>query len=150
MSASPHAVRKVNDTLTIGGVARLTGVTAKTIRYYEARGVVAAPVRADNGYRVYDEQAVHILRFIKRARALGFSLADVEDLLALWGNEGRSSADVKGLAQRHIQEIEQKLAELQGMRRTLLELVNRCHGDDRPSCPILDELAEADTHNSGS
>jgi len=131
------------ETLTIGGVARLTGVPAKTIRYYEARGVVAPPVRASNGYRVYDEQDVHILRFIKRARALGFSLADVEGLLALWGDEGRSSADVKALAERHIQEIERKIAELEGMRGTLRELMHRCHGDERPSCPILDELAEA-------
>ena len=140
----------MKDVLTIGRVARLSGLPAKTIRFYEERGVVAPPSRAENGYRVYDEQAVHMLRFIKRARALGFSLLDVEGLLALWSDQRRSSADVKALAERHIAEIEHKLAELEGMRRTLRELVDRCHGDHRPTCPILEELAEPEDNKPRS
>lgn len=127
--------------MVIGEVARLTGVTAKTIRYYEDTGLIPRAGRAPNGYRVYDRPAVHMLRFIKRARDLGFSVKDVGNLLALWADKGRESAEVKELTLRHLKDIERKIEQLESLRGTLLHLVERCHGDQRPDCPILDELA---------
>jgi Cu(I)-responsive transcriptional regulator len=129
--------------MNIGETARASGVAAKTIRYYEEIGLVRAAKRAPNGYRRYDEHDVQRLRFVQRARSLGFSIDDVRSLLALWGNRRRASADVKRLAMRHVAEVDRRVAELQGMRATLMHLVERCHGDDRPHCPILDELAGA-------
>lgn len=129
-------------TYTIGEVAQLSRIPTKTIRYYEEVGLLRPAKRAANGYRVYDERSVHVLRFISRARSLGFPLKDVADLLALWGDKRRTSARVKQLAQAHIGAIERKLAELETMRSTLKELVHRCHGDDRPDCPILDDLGQ--------
>ena len=129
-------------TYTIGDVAERTGIPTKTIRYYEEVSLLKPAKRAANGYRMYDERSVHVLRFISRARSLGFPLKDVGDLLALWGDKRRTSARVKQLAQAHIESIERKLAELEAMRSTLQELVHRCHGDDRPDCPILDDLAQ--------
>ncbi|MEQ9320245.1 MAG: Cu(I)-responsive transcriptional regulator [Polyangiaceae bacterium] len=127
--------------MKIGEVAESSGVPAKTIRYYEEVGLLPEPERADNGYRAYERQSVELLRFIARARGLGFSLDDVRDLVDLWQDKDRASADVRRLAKDQIAAIDEKLAELQSMRRTLSTLVERCHGDDRPDCPILDELA---------
>jgi MerR family copper efflux transcriptional regulator len=126
---------------TIGRVAEMSGVPAKTIRYYEDVRLLPPARRSGNGYRVYDDRSVHVLRFIHRARGLGFSIKEVEDLLQLWHDKRRKSASVKALAQGHIAAIEQKLSELEAMRATLQTLVDRCHGDHRPDCPILDDLA---------
>jgi MerR family transcriptional regulator, copper efflux regulator len=130
-----------NDPMNIGRVADQSGVTAKTIRYYESIGLIEAPDRAANGYRQYDRRDVETLRFIQRARELGFSLADVGDLLALWRDKSRASADVKSMALRHVAEMEKRIADLDSLRRTLVDLTDRCHGDDRPDCPILEDLA---------
>lgn len=131
----------MSEALVIGEVARRTGVPAKTIRYYEETGLIPEAGRAANGYRVYDARAVHLLRFVKRARDLGFSMQEVSSLLALWADEDRSSADVKKLATQHLQDIERKIAELQSLRRTMQTLVKSCNGDNRPDCPILADLA---------
>ncbi len=120
----------------------MSGLPTKTIRYYEQVGLLPAPQRAENGYRLYAPKAVNELRFISRARGLGFGLKTVESLLGLWSDQQRSSAEVRTLAQSQIDVIEHKLAELQSMRATLVDLVERCHGDDRPDCPILEELAD--------
>ena len=128
--------------MTIGRIAKLSGVPAKTIRYYEEIGLLPAAERAANGYRVYDARAVNVLRFASRARSLGFPIRDVESLLALWGDEQRKSSEVRAIARGQIVAIDHKIAELEGMRATLQHLVERCHGDDRPECPILDELAD--------
>ena len=128
--------------MQIGLVVERSGVPAKTIRYYEEIGLVAKPVRTDSGYRSYDKQDVDILRFVSRARSLGFSIKDVRNLLALFEDRERASADVKKIALEHVGEIEQKMAELASMRQTLLHLADKCHGDERPECPILDGLAQ--------
>lgn len=125
----------------IGAVARETGMSAKTIRYYEESGLLPAAERAANGYRLYGHDAVHVLRFVKRARDLGFSMNDVGELLALWQDHRRASADVKKLAMRHIHRVDRKLAELEEMRRTLTHLLERCDGNTKPACPILDDIA---------
>lgn len=132
--------------LAIGQVAKQTGVSPKTIRYYESVGLLPVPRRARNGYRVYDQRAVEMLRFVKRARELGFPLEEVAQLLALWSNTKRPSAEVKALAARHIARVERKLAELESLRRVLTDLAHRCHGDARPDCPILDELTGESHH----
>lgn len=132
----------MSEALTIGRAAELSGVPAKTIRYYEEAGLLPAARRGSNGYRVYDDRAVAVLRFVQRARSLGFSMKDVEGLLALWADKKRASADVRAIAKKHLVAIERKLAELETMRATLLHLTERCHGDDRPDCPILEELAD--------
>jgi MerR family copper efflux transcriptional regulator len=129
---------------SIGEVARLSGVPAKTIRYYEDVGLLPAAHRAANGYRRYDQRAVDVLRFVARARNLGFAMKDVESLLALWADKGRSSREVRTIASEHVAAIEQKIAELEGMRATLAHLIHCCHGDDRPDCPILEELAHGE------
>jgi MerR family copper efflux transcriptional regulator len=128
--------------MQIGTVAKKSGVPAKTIRYYESVGLIDAARRTAGGYRTYDERDVETLRFIQRARSLGFPVADVADLLALWRDRERQSAQVKALAERHLAEMDRKIAELRGMRQTLEHLVERCHGDDRPECPILADLAK--------
>lgn len=127
--------------MNIGEVAKRSGTNAKTIRYYEQQGLLAAARRGENGYRVYDDDDVHRLSFIRRARSLGFSVKDVAALLDLYNNKSRASADVKSLASKHVDEIEQKIAELQDMRNTLSALISSCHGDDRPDCPILEGLS---------
>ena len=128
--------------MNIGAVAQLSGVSAKTIRYYEEVGLIPAATRSQNGYRKYGDADVQALRFVDRARNLGFSVQDVSKLLNLWSNKRRQSANVKKLAERHIGAIEQKILELETMRDALRDLATRCHGDDRPDCPILDELAD--------
>ncbi len=127
--------------MTIGRAAAESGVSAKMIRHYESIGLVARAKRTDGGYRLYDANDVHTLRFIRRARELGFSMTQIARLLGLWRNRRRASADVRRIAQQHIDELEAKIENLQAMRRTLDTLVQHCHGDDRPGCPILDDLA---------
>lgn len=126
--------------MNIGEVARLTGVPAKTIRYYADIGLVT-PSRASNGYRAFAIKDVHKLNFLGRARALGFSIEDCRTLLALWGDETRSSAEVKKIAKAQLAAIEEKVTALQEMRKTLTHLVNSCAGDDRPDCPIIEALS---------
>jgi MerR family copper efflux transcriptional regulator len=125
----------------IGDAAKASGVTAKMIRHYESIGLIGAARRTDSNYRLYNQQDVQVLQFIHRARALGFSLDQVGDLLALWRDKHRASADVRALARRHIEELNTKIAELESMRRTLERLAASCHGDARSACPILDDLA---------
>ena len=127
--------------MNIGTAANESGVSAKTIRYYESIGLIPPAIRAENGYRNYTEFDVETLRFIQHSRRLGFSVKDVGNLLELWGDKERSSANVKALALKHISEVERRIKELETIRRTLIDLTDRCHGDDRPECPILDDLA---------
>lgn len=117
---------------------------AKTIRYYEQIGLIGTAARGSNQYRSYSEADIAMLRFIGRARRLGFSVQDLKQLVALYRDRGRASADVKAIALHHIAEIDRKLAELQSVRAALAELAARCHGDLRPECPILEELASGD------
>ena len=133
--------------MNIGAVSALTGVSAKTMRYYESIGLTEEPVRAANRYRAYSGRDIAVLRFIQRARSLGFSVRDVRDLLSLWNDQQRASANVKALALRHIGAIELKIAELRSIRQTLLDLTERCHGDDRPDCPILADLASGEVES---
>jgi MerR family transcriptional regulator, copper efflux regulator len=128
--------------MNIGEVAEATGLPAKTIRYYESEGLIDPPARSNGNYRRYDERHVQTLRFIQHARQLGFSIKEVTALVALWRDKRRASADVRRLAAAHLKEIDARIAELRRMRQTLEGLVERCHGDHRPDCPILDELAE--------
>ncbi|NYZ16961.1 Cu(I)-responsive transcriptional regulator [Azospirillum sp. RWY-5-1] len=131
--------------MNIGEAAKRSGVAAKTIRYYESVGLIPSAGRTAAGYRVYDRRDVETLRFVHRARSLGFPVKDVASLLALWNDRHRASADVRALAEGHIHAIDAKVAELQSIRRTLATLVERCHGDDRPDCPILEGLADPST-----
>ncbi len=124
----------------IGAAARASGVSAKMIRHYEEIGLVPQAGRTSAGYRVYAPADVHRLRFVKRARDLGFSMAEIGRLLALWNDRRRKSSEVKRLAMKHVAELERKIAELQSMRGSLMELAHHCHGDHRPDCPILDDL----------
>lgn len=126
--------------LNIGEAARASGVSAKMIRHYEAIGLVPRAGRTASGYRVYADGDVHVLRFIHRARELGFSVPQIGELLALWRNRRRNSASVRKLAQKHIADLDARIARLDAMRRTLAVLVHHCHGDSRPDCPILDDL----------
>jgi MerR family copper efflux transcriptional regulator len=126
--------------MNIGQAAGLTGVPAKTIRYYESVGLLR-PARSDGNYRVYGEREIQVLRFIQKARRLGFTVKEVESLLLLWQDKHRTSAQVRALAAAHVEEIDRKLEELKRIRETLQTLVRRCHGDDRPDCPIIEELA---------
>ena len=125
----------------IGQAAALSGVSAKMVRHYESLGLLAPVGRTDSGYRLYSAADVHTLRFIKRARDLGFSMPDIGELVGLWHNQTRSSADVKAIAGRHLQGLAERIEGLQAMQRTLQSLMGCCHGDQRPDCPILDELA---------
>ncbi len=127
--------------MNIGEAANRSGVPAKTIRYYESIRLIAPAERTAAGYRVYSDADVQTLRFIARARGLGFSVADCANLLALWQDKSRASADVKALARQQVDKIEAKIAELESMRETLDDLMERCHGDARPDCPILSDLA---------
>ena len=126
--------------MNIGDVASEVDLPVKTVRYYEDIGLVM-PDRRANGYRDYNERDLHVLRFLRRARGLGFSIKDCRALLSLYGDEGRASADVKRLAEARITEIDRKMEELRSLRATLSRLVEACHGDNHPDCPILDDLA---------
>lgn len=128
-------------TATIGDAAKQAGLPPKTIRYYEDIGLISPAARSAGGYRLYDARDVRTLQFIHRARELGFSVKQVRELLALWRDRERSSADVKAVAEAHIAEIDRRMRELQGMRDTLRHLADQCHGDHRPDCPILADLA---------
>ena len=125
----------------IGEAARLSGVSAKMIRHYEALGLLRTVNRTDSGYRLYTPADVHTLHFIRRCRELGFAMADVASLLSLWHDQARSSAHVKAIAERHLHALAERIAGLQAMQRTVQTLMGCCHGDQRPDCPILDELA---------
>ncbi|WAD28407.1 Cu(I)-responsive transcriptional regulator [Pseudomonadaceae bacterium T75] len=127
--------------MNIGQAAKQTGLSAKMIRYYESIGLFSPTGRSANGYRHFVEEDLHRLAFIRRSRDLGFSLEEVGKLLTLWQDRQRASADVKALAGTHIEALNRKIAELVGLRDTLQELVDSCHGDDRPDCPILKDLA---------
>ncbi len=131
--------------MNIGMAARRSGVPAKTIRYYEDVGLIPPALRSDSGYRKYAETDVRTLQFVQRARRLGFSVKEVARLLALWRDKTRASGKVKALTLRHLTEIDAKIAELRSLRATLVDLAERCHGDHRPDCPILEDLAGADT-----
>ena len=123
--------------MNIGQAARRTGLSAKMIRYYESIGLLKPAARSDSGYRLYSQDDLHSLTFIKRSRDLGFSLEEVAKLLTLWQDRQRASADVKALASEHIADLNRRIEELVSLRDTLSELVAHCHGDDRPDCPIL-------------
>lgn len=127
--------------MNIGEVSRRTGMPSKTIRYYEEIELVSSPARGDNGYRQYTDKNVNMLDFVSRARSLGFTVEECRNLLALYEDRGRASADVRAIALTHIDHIDDKLKELAAMRATLSTLVAKCNGDDRPDCPILEELA---------
>lgn len=126
--------------MKIGAISNATSVSQRMIRHYEKIGLIPPAARRDSGYRDYDERDLHSLRFIGRARDLGFPIEDIRALLALWNDRSRSSADVKQLASVRAVELRDRIAVLEQMRRTLEHLAERCHGDDRPDCPILDEL----------
>ncbi|MDF9620828.1 Cu(I)-responsive transcriptional regulator [Pseudomonas entomophila] len=127
--------------MNIGQAARRSGLSAKMIRYYESIGLLRPAKRSDSGYRLYQQEDLHSLAFIKRSRDLGFSLEEVAKLLTLWQDRQRASADVKALAMQHIDELNRRIEELVSLRDTLGELVSHCQGDDRPDCPILKDLA---------
>lgn len=129
--------------MNIGRAAAASGVPAKTIRYYEEIGLIAPPARTAAGYRDYDEAGVHTLRFVARARELGFSIEECRTLLALWRDRTRASADVKRLALDHVAAIERRIGALEAMRATLVDLTDKCQGDDRPECPILRDLEKS-------
>ncbi|MES2635304.1 MAG: Cu(I)-responsive transcriptional regulator [Pseudomonadota bacterium] len=127
-------------TFNIGEAARRSGVSAKMARHYESLGLLPEVNRTESGYRVYTDKEVHTLRFIKRSRDLGFSMAEITELLKLWQNRGRSSADVRRIASKHVADLDQRMQEMEAMRKTLKHLIHCCQGDHRPDCPILDEL----------
>ena len=127
--------------MTIGEASRRSGVTAKMIRHYEALKLIRPAARTPAAYRVYDESNVHTLRFIRRARDLGFAIKEIQQLLSLWNNRRRASGDVRKIAGRHLADLDRRIRELQEMRSTLERLVQSCHGDERPDCPILEDLA---------
>ena len=127
----------------IGVAAQRAGVSARMLRHYEALGLLPPVARTDSGYRQYTAADVHTLRFIRRARDLGFSMAEITTLLGLWQDQIRASSQVKSIAQAHIDDLHTRIAAMQDMQRTLQKLVQCCHGDDRPDCPILDSLAAA-------
>lgn len=139
-SATGEAVER-GGSVHIGEAARASGVSAKMVRHYESLGLLGAVARTDSGYRQYLPADIHTLRFIKRARDLGFSIAEIADLVGLWHDRRRASADVKRIAQGHVTELAHRIAALQDMRRTLQNLLQHCHGDARPDCPILDDLS---------
>ena len=138
MTASANETGPFN----IGQAARQSGVSAKMVRHYESLGLLPAVYRTEAGYRQYGEKQIHTLRFIRRARLLGFSMAEIAELLKLWQNQQRASADVKRIAQTHMADLDQRIAEMQAMRETLAQLTHCCAGDHRPDCPILSGLAD--------
>jgi len=128
--------------MNIGEAARRSGLPAKTIRYYEETGLIAPVARAENGYRHYSDTDVHKLRFVGHARRLGFSVGVCSQLLSLYENNKRHSGDVKVIAEEHLSHVEAKIKELKELRSTLSHLIDHCHGDNRPNCPILEGIAE--------
>lgn len=132
--------------MNIGEASKASGVSAKMIRYYEQIKLVSPAHRTDSGYRTYTEKDVHTLRFVRRARDLGFSVEQIDKLLALWRDHARASFDVKAIALEHIAELERKAAAIAAMTMTLRHLASHCHGDDRPDCPIIDGFAGTQEH----
>lgn len=128
--------------MNIGQAAKESKISAKMIRYYEQTGLIPPAARTDAGYRIYTDADVHRLRFIRRARDLGFSVAEIGDLLSLWNDKSRHSADVKRLAQEHIAELDRRMEVMRQMAETLKDLMHSCAGDDRPDCPILRALEQ--------
>ena len=126
--------------MNIGAVAKASGLSAKMIRHYESIGLIETSPRTDAGYRQYTSRDVHLFQFVRHARELGFSLAQIKDLLSLWQNQTRASADVKQLTAIHIAELDQRIQGLTRMRDTLIELAEACCGDSQPDCPILQQL----------
>jgi Cu(I)-responsive transcriptional regulator len=127
--------------MNIGQAAHASGVSAKMIRHYESLGLLPEIARTESGYRQYDTTAVHTLRFIRRSRDLGFGIEEIRTLLQLWRNRQRASSEVKRVALEHAADLQRRIEEMQAMKRTLEQLATHCHGDDRPDCPILDDLA---------
>lgn len=146
METLEHAQAVERGLMDIGKAAKASGVSVKMIRHYEAIGLLPKVARTFANYRVYGPNDVHVLRFIRRARALGFSMDDIKELLSLWQNKSRSSAAVKKIAGRRIEELKIKIAELKTMVDTLEHLAHHCHGDHRPECPILDDLSRPSHH----
>jgi MerR family gold-responsive transcriptional activator of gol and ges genes len=130
--------------MNIGQASRVSGVSAKMIRYYEQTGLIPRAGRKASGYRDYSDTDVHMLRFIRRARDLGFSVPEIEELLGLWRDRSRQSGDVKRIALQHVEELRRRASEMEAMADTLKTLADCCAGDDRPDCPILVDLAQAD------
>ncbi len=141
--ARPTAAVAPGWPVPIGVAAQRASISARMVRHYEALGLLPAVARTGSGYRQYTEVDVHALRFIRRARDLGFSMAEIATLLGLWQDKARASSQVKSIAQAHIDDLNQRIADMQAMQRSLQSLVQCCHGDDRPDCPILDNLAAA-------
>jgi MerR family copper efflux transcriptional regulator len=135
-------MKNVVKTYNIGQAAEATGVNAKMIRHYESIGVIPKPMRSDSGYRLYSSNDIHTLQFVRRARNLGFSMVEIKKLVGLWRNKSRASSEVKAMALAHVKELEAKIVELQEMSDALKNLARRCHGDQRPDCPILNGLAD--------
>ena len=135
-----HADALGQGLLDIGRASKASAVSVKMIRHYEAIDLLKNVARTHANYRVYADRDVHTLRFIKRARALGFAMDDIRELLALWENKSRPSASVKKIAGGHLQDLKRRIAEMQSMVATLEHLTHNCHGDSRPDCPILDDL----------
>ncbi|MES2385427.1 MAG: Cu(I)-responsive transcriptional regulator [Pseudomonadota bacterium] len=131
----------MNSPMNIGEAARQSGVSAKMVRHYESLGLLPQVHRTDSGYRQYSDAEVHTLRFIKRGRDLGFSMAEIAELVSLWNNRRRASASVRRIAQKHADDLTRRIAEMQAMQQTLTHLVHGCQGNERPECPILDDLA---------
>ncbi|MEO5738266.1 MAG: Cu(I)-responsive transcriptional regulator [Variovorax sp.] len=127
--------------VAIGEAARRSGVSARMVRHYEGLGLLPEVARTESGYRQYGEADIHSLRFIKRARDLGFSMDEIAELANLWHDRQRTSSSVKTIARKHLSELDQRIAAMQAMRQTLSHLVHCCHGDNRPDCPILEDLA---------
>jgi len=132
--------------VNIGQAARLSGISPKMLRHYEGMGLLGAVTRTESNYRQYSLNEVHTLRFIRRARDMGFSLEAIAELVSLWHNRRRSSASVKRIAQKHLDELAQRIEALQAMQRTLTHLLHECPGDQRPDCPILDDLSHPHPH----
>ncbi|HET8693818.1 MAG TPA: Cu(I)-responsive transcriptional regulator [Aquabacterium sp.] len=137
MKSKTESMAPVN----IGEASKITGISQKMVRHYESLGLLAHPPRTDSGYRLYDEDSINTLHFIRRARDLGFGIPEIGELLDLWRNRRRSSATVKKMAQTRIDELQQRIDSLATMKRSLEHLVKQCHGDDRSACPILDDMA---------
>lgn len=141
----PPVIQNPEGLLNIGQASEKTGVSAKMIRYYEEIGLIPPSARTESGYRLYGGKDIHTLRFIRRARDLGFSIEEIGDLLALWKDRTRKSADVKRLALKHVADLRTKIAELTGMANAIEHLADCCAGNNRPDCPILEELETAST-----
>jgi MerR family transcriptional regulator, copper efflux regulator len=144
------ATAKEQGFYSIGRAAEISGVTPKMIRHYESLGLIPKAARTLGDYRVYTPPEVHALRFVRRARSLGFSMEEIDRLLSLWRNQRRASAEVKRLALKHVAELDSKIEELRSMRAALAELAAHCHGDQRPDCPILDDLGRLPSANESA